>query len=507
MSHNSVALAEELIRDIEARLDSAEIAPERKNSGVVSYLGDGIAKVVGLSDIAYNEVVEFESGARGVAMNLEEHFVGVVVLSGFSTIHEGMVATASGKILEIPVGKNLLGRVVDPLGNPIDGLGEIQATEYYPSERVATGVMSRKSVHEPLATGLKAIDALVPIGRGQRELIIGDRQTGKTQVAIDTILNQKGTGVKCIYVAIGQKDSKVVAITEELRKAGAMDYTIVVSAGASSPAAMQWLAPYAGAAMGEYFMFNGEHALIVYDDLTKHANAYREMSLLLRRPPGREAYPGDVFYLHSRLLERAAKLNDDLGAGSLTALPIIETQAGDISAYVPTNVISITDGQIFLESGLFNAGIKPAINVGNSVSRVGGSAQTKAMKKNAGSLKLTLAQFRELEAFSQFASDLDADTKKQLERGKRMVEILKQGIYSPIAFEKQTCIIFAGNNGYLDTIAVDDVLDYEKELYLALEREGTILNAIRETKDFSDETKESLVKFLDDFAKVFGSKK
>ena len=418
-----------------------------------------------------------------------------------------MVATASGKILEIPVGKNLLGRVVDPLGNPIDGLGEIQATEYYPSERVATGVMSRKSVHEPLATGLKAIDALVPIGRGQRELIIGDRQTGKTQVAIDTILNQKGTGVKCIYVAIGQKDSKVVAITEELRKAGAMDYTIVVSAGASSPAAMQWLAPYAGAAMGEYFMFNGEHALIVYDDLTKHANAYREMSLLLRRPPGREAYPGDVFYLHSRLLERAAKLNDELGAGSLTALPIIETQAGDISAYVPTNVISITDGQIFLESGLFNAGIKPEINVGNSVSRVGGSAQTKAMKKNAGSLKLTLAQFRELEAFSQFASDLDADTKKQLERGKRMVEILKQGIYSPIAFEKQTCIIFAGNNGYLDAIAVDDILDYEKELYLALEREGTILNAIRETKDFSDETKESLMKFLDDFAKVFGSKK
>ena len=499
MSHNSVALAEELIRDIEARLDSTEIAPERKNSGVVSYLGDGIAKVVGLSDIAYNEVVEFESGARGVAMNLEEHCVGVVVLSGFSTIHEGMVATASGKILEIPVGKNLLGRVVDPLGNPIDGLGEIQATEYYPSERVATGVMSRKSV--------KAIDALVPIGRGQRELIIGDRQTGKTQVAIDTILNQKGTGVKCIYVAIGQKDSKVVAITEELRKAGAMEYTIVVSAGASSPAAMQWLAPYAGAAMGEYFMFNGEHALIVYDDLTKHANAYREMSLLLRRPPGREAYPGDVFYLHSRLLERAAKLNDELGAGSLTALPIIETQAGDISAYVPTNVISITDGQIFLESGLFNAGIKPAINVGNSVSRVGGSAQTKAMKKNAGSLKLTLAQFRELEAFSQFASDLDADTKKQLERGKRMVEILKQGIYSPIAFEKQTCIIFAGNNGYLDAIAVDDVLDYEKELYLALEREGTILNAIRETKDFSDETKESLMKFLDDFAKVFGSKK
>lgn len=505
MSHNSVSLAEELIRDIETRLDSVEVSPERKNSGVVSYLGDGIAKVVGLSEVAYNEVVNFESGARGVAMNLEEHFVGVVILSGFSTIAEGMVATASGKILEIPVGDALLGRVVDPLGNPIDGLGDISATQYYPAERVATGVMSRKSVHEPLSTGIKAIDALVPIGRGQRELIIGDRQTGKTQVAIDTILNQKDTGVKCIYVAIGQKDSKVVAIAEELKKAGALDYTIIVSAGASSPAAMQWLAPYAGAAMGEYFMFNGQHALIVYDDLTKHANAYREMSLLLRRPPGREAYPGDVFYLHSRLLERAAKLNDDLGAGSMTALPIIETQAGDISAYVPTNVISITDGQIFLESGLFNAGIKPAINVGNSVSRVGGAAQTKAMKKNAGNLKLTLAQFRELEAFSQFASDLDADTKKQLDRGKRMVEILKQGIYSPIPFEKQVAIIFAGNQGYLDNLDVEAVSEYEKQLYIALDREGTIISAIRDSKDFSDETKESLKQFLDDFAKNFHS--
>lgn len=505
MSHNSVSLAEELIRDIETRLDSVEVSPERKNSGVVSYLGDGIAKVVGLSEVAYNEVVNFESGARGVAMNLEEHFVGVVILSGFSTIAEGMTATASGKILEIPVGDALLGRVVDPLGNPIDGLGDISATQYYPAERVATGVMSRKSVHEPLSTGIKAIDALVPIGRGQRELIIGDRQTGKTQVAIDTILNQKDTGVKCIYVAIGQKDSKVVAIAEELKKAGALDYTIIVSAGASSPAAMQWLAPYAGAAMGEYFMFNGQHALIVYDDLTKHANAYREMSLLLRRPPGREAYPGDVFYLHSRLLERAAKLNDDLGAGSMTALPIIETQAGDISAYVPTNVISITDGQIFLESGLFNAGIKPAINVGNSVSRVGGSAQTKAMKKNAGNLKLTLAQFRELEAFSQFASDLDADTKKQLDRGKRMVEILKQGIYSPIPFEKQVAIIFAGNQGYLDNLDVEAVSEYEKQLYIALDREGTIISAIRDSKDFSDETKESLKQFLDDFAKNFHS--
>ncbi len=503
MSYNPVALAEKLIQDIEKRLDSVDLAPERVNSGTVSYLGDGIAKIVGLSGIAYNEIVEFASGARGVAMNLEEHFVGVVVLSGFSTIHEGMIATASGKVLEVPVGEALLGRVVDPLGNPIDGLGPIQTTEFYPAERVATGVMSRKSVHEPMATGLKAIDALVPIGRGQRELIIGDRQTGKTQVAIDTIINQKGNGVKCIYVAIGQKDSKIVAITEELRKAGALEYTIVVSAGASSPAAMQWLAPYAGAAMGEYFMFNKGHVLIVYDDLTKHANAYREMSLLLRRPPGREAYPGDVFYLHSRLLERAAKLSDDLGAGSMTALPIIETQAGDISAYVPTNVISITDGQIFLESGLFNAGIKPAINVGNSVSRVGGSAQTKAMKKNAGSLKLSLAQFRELEAFSQFASDLDADTKKQLERGKRMVEILKQGIYSPIPFEKQVAIIFAGNMGYLDTIPVHEIGKYEKDLYTALEREEKILASIRDTKDFSDETKAALSDFLTEFAKTF----
>lgn len=505
MSHNPVALAEELIRDIESRLDSVELSPERVNSGTVTYLGDGIAKIVGLSGVSYNEVVEFESGARGVAMNLEEHFVGVVILSGFSTIHEGMIATASGKVLEIPVGDALLGRVVDPLGNPIDGLGPIKTTETAPAERVATGVMSRKSVHEPLSTGIKAIDALVPIGRGQRELIIGDRQTGKTQVAIDTIINQKGTGVKCIYVAIGQKDSKVVAITEELRKLGALDYTIVVSAGASSPAAMQWLAPYAGCAMGEYFMFKGEHALIIYDDLTKHANAYREMSLLLRRPPGREAYPGDVFYLHSRLLERAAKLNDELGAGSLTALPVIETQAGDISAYVPTNVISITDGQIFLESGLFNAGIKPAINVGNSVSRVGGSAQTKAMKKNAGNLKLSLAQFRELEAFSQFASDLDADTKKQLERGKRMVEILKQGIYAPIPFEKQVAIIFAGNSGFLDGVSLEDIGAYEHDLYSALDEEKTILTSIRETKDFSDETKAQLEEFLTTFTKRFAS--
>jgi F-type H+/Na+-transporting ATPase subunit alpha len=503
MSQNTTLLAAELIKSIESHIDSAHISPERVNSGAVSYLGDGIAKVVGLRNVAYNEVVHFESGARWVVMNLEEHSVGVVILSGFSSIHEGMIVEASGKILEVPTGAALLGRVVDALGNPIDGKGEIKATEYRSAEFVATWVMSRKSVHEPLATGIKAIDALVPIWRGQRELIIGDRQTGKTQIAIDTIINQKWNGVKCIYVAIGQKDSKVVAISEELRKAGALEYTIIVSAGASAPAAMQWLAPYSGCAMGEYFMFKWEHALIIYDDLSKHANAYREMSLLLRRPPGREAYPGDVFYLHSRLLERAAKLSDALWAWSLTALPIIETQAGDISAYVPTNVISITDGQIFLESGLFNSGIKPAINVGNSVSRVGWSAQTKAMKKNAGTLKLSLAQYRELEAFAQFASDLDPDTKKQLERGKRMVEVLKQGIYAPVPFEKQVAIIFAGSAGYLDSIQVDDVRKYEHDLFLALEREEKILSSIRETKDFSDETKESLRAFLENFGKLF----
>lgn len=492
-----------LIREIETQIDSTALSPERVNSGEVISLGDGIAKVIGLREVAYNEVVEFESGARGVAMNLEENFVGVVVLSGVDTIKEGMIAKTTGRILEVPVGTGLLGRVIDPLGNPLDGLGPIEATEFYPTERVATGVMSRKGVHEPMATGIKAIDALVPVGRGQRELIIGDRQTGKTQIAIDTILNQKGQNVKCIYVAIGQKDSKVVAIAEELRRAGAMEYTTIVAAGASSPAAMQWLAPYSGCAVGEYFMLNGQHALIIYDDLSKHANAYREMALLLRRPPGREAYPGDVFYLHSRLLERSAKLNDALGAGSMTALPIIETQGGDVSAYVPTNVISITDGQIFLESNLFNAGIKPAINVGLSVSRVGGSAQTKAMKRVAGTLKLSLAQYRELEAFSQFASDLDEDTRSALERGKRMVEILKQDVYSPVPFQKQTCIIYAGTNGYLDSIAVSDIKRFEKDLYAKLEQEGTLLATILEKKDLGDDEKTKLNEILVELKKMY----
>lgn len=414
------------------------------------------------------------------------------MLSGFKSIKEGETAKATGRVMEVPVGNALIGRVVDALGNPLDGRGPVKFLEKYPTERVASGVMSRKSVHEPLQTGIKAIDALVPIGRGQRELIIGDRQTGKTQIAIDTILNQKGQNMICVYVAIGQKDAKIVRITEELRKAGAMDYTIIVNAGASAPAAMQWLAPYTGCAMAEYFMLNGKHALIIYDDLSKHANAYREMSLLLRRPPGREAYPGDVFYLHSKLLERAAKLNDAMGAGSMTALPIIETLAGDISAYVPTNVISITDGQIMLATNLFNSGVRPAINVGLSVSRVGGSAQTKAMKGVAGTLKLDLAQFRELEAFSQFASDLDPETRAQLERGQRMVELLKQDVYSPVVMEKQVCILYAGTKGFLDSLSLNEVKKFEETLYSALDAENTVLESIRTTGKLEDEAKKSL---------------
>ena len=485
-------LLNNIISEIETRIDSVDVNPEVENVGEVFYLGDSVAKVSGLRNVAYNEVVEFDSGARGIALNLEEHYVGIVILSGFNGIKEGEKARATGKILEVPVGKGLIGRVVDALGNPLDGLGEIKATEYYPVERVATGVMSRKSVHEPMETGIKAVDALVPIGRGQRELIIGDRQTGKTQVAIDAILNQKGQGVTCVYVAIGQKEGKVARIVNELKKRGAMEYTIVVASGASDPAAMQFLAPYAGCAMAEYFMFNKEHSLIVYDDLTKQANAYREMSLLLRRPPGREAYPGDVFYTHSRLLERASKLNDKLGGGSMTALPIVETQAGDVSAYIPTNVISITDGQIFLESDLFNAGQKPAINVGLSVSRVGGSAQIKGMKKVAGTLKLDLAQYRELAAFSQFASDLDASTKAQLDRGERMMQLLKQSVYAPVTVAKQICSIYAGAKGHLDVIEVSKVNKTENDLYMALEEEKSILAAIESDKQIKEETEAKL---------------
>ena len=485
-------LLNDIISDVEKKLDSTSVNPEVENVWEVFYLWDGVAKVSGLRNIAYNELVEFESGWVWVALNLEEHFVWVVVLSGFTSIKEGEKAKASGRNIDVPVWKEMIGRVVDALGNPIDGLGEIKATEKYPIERVATGVMARKSVHEPMETGIKAIDALVPVGRGQRELIIGDRQTGKTQIAIDTILNQKWEGVTCIYVAIGQKEGKVARVVEELRARWAMDYTIVVSAWASNPASMQYLAPYAGCAMWEYFMFNGEHALIIYDDLTKHANAYREMSLLLRRPPGREAYPWDVFYLHSRLLERSSKLNDKLGNGSMTALPIVETQWGDVSAYVPTNVISITDGQIFLESDLFNSGQKPAINVWLSVSRVWGSAQIKAMKKVSGTLKLDLAQYRELAAFSQFASDLDAWTRAQLERGERMMELLKQGVFEPVTVPKQTCAIYAWAKGFLDSIDVSKVKKFEQDLYLSLDEEKSILDSIRKEKKMSEDTENKL---------------
>ncbi len=490
-------LLNKIISEVENRIDSVEVNSEVGNVGEVFYLWDGVAKVSGLGEVAYNEIVNFESGAKGIALNLEEHAVGVVILSGFKDIKEGEKAYSTGKILEVPVGENLIGRVVDSLGNPIDGKGDIQAAEYYPVERVATGVMARKSVHEPMETGIKAIDALVPIGRGQRELIIGDRQTGKTQVAIDAILNQKGNGVICVYVAIGQKEGKVARIVEELRKRGAMDYTIIVTAGASDPASMQYLAPYAGCAMAEYFMFNGKHALIVYDDLTKQANAYREMSLLLRRPPGREAYPWDVFYLHSRLLERASKLNDKLGAGSLTALPIIETQGGDVSAYIPTNVISITDGQIFLESDLFNSGQKPAINVGLSVSRVWGSAQIKGMKKVAGTLKLDLAQYRELAAFSQFSSDLDAETKATLDRGERMMELLKQGVYEPVTAPKQVAALYAGTKGYLDNMEVEKVKKFEEALYTSLESDTAIIDSIAKEKVITEDTEKALITLIE----------
>jgi len=485
-------LLNNIISEVEKKLDSTSVNPEVENVGEVFYLWDGVAKVSWLRNVAYNELVEFESGAVWVALNLEEHFVWIVVLSGFVTIKEWEKAKATARTLEVPVWPEMVGRVVDALGHPIDGLGEIKSKETYPIERVATGVMDRKSVHEPLETWLKVVDALVPVGRWQRELIIGDRQTGKTQVAIDAILNQKGQWVTCIYVAIGQKEWKVARVVEELRARWAMDYTIIVTAWASDPASMQYLAPYAGCAMWEYFMFNKQHALIIYDDLTKQANAYREMSLLLRRPPGREAYPWDVFYLHSRLLERASKLNDELWNGSMTALPIIETQAWDVSAYIPTNVISITDGQIFLESDLFNAGQKPAINVWLSVSRVWGSAQVKAMKKVSGTLKLDLAQYRELAAFSQFASDLDPATRLQLERGERMMELLKQGVFEPVTVSEQVCSIYAWTKWHFDKVEVSKIKKCEQDLYLSLEEEKTILESINKEKKLTEETEAKL---------------
>ncbi|MRF37067.1 F0F1 ATP synthase subunit alpha [Staphylococcus sp. KY49P] len=472
--------AEEISALLRSQIENYESEMAVTDVGTVLQIGDGIALIHGLNDVMAGELIEFKSGVLGLAQNLEESNVGVVILGPYADIKEGDEVKRTGRIMEVPVGDELIGRVVNPLGQAIDGQGPINTTKTRPVEKKATGVMDRKSVDEPLQTGIKAIDALVPIGRGQRELIIGDRQTGKTTVAIDTILNQADQDTICIYVAIGQKDSTVRANVEKLRQEGALDYTIIVSASAADPAPMLYIAPYAGVAMAEEFMFAGKDVLIVYDDLTKQAAAYRELSLLLRRPPGREAYPGDVFYLHSRLLERAAKLNDDLGGGSITALPIIETQAGDIAAYVPTNVISITDGQIFLQSDLFFSGVRPAINAGQSVSRVGGSAQIKAMKKVAGTLRLDLASYRELESFAQFGSDLDEFTAQKLERGKRTVEILKQDKNKPLPVENQVLIIYALTKGYLDDIPVEDITRFEDELNQWAKSNVTeLLNEIR----------------------------
>lgn len=498
--------ADEISSIIKERIENFDLSVNIEETGKVISVADGVANVYGLKNVMAGEMVEFENGQKGMALNLEESSVGVVVLGGCNDIKEGSSVKRLGRLLRVPVGDALIGRVVNALGEPIDGKGTIDATETRFIEEKAKGIMARKSVHEPLQTGIKAIDALVPIGRGQRELIIGDRQTGKTTVATDTIINQKGQDVICIYVAIGQKQSTVAQVVKKLEEYGAMDYTIVVNASASDAAALQYLAPYAGVTMGEYFRDNSRHALIIYDDLSKHAVAYREMSLILRRPPGREAYPGDVFYLHSRLLERASKLSDKLGAGSLTALPIIETQAGDVSAYIPTNVISITDGQIFLESDLFNSGIRPAINVGLSVSRVGGAAQIKAIKKVSGTLRLDLAQYRELQAFAQFASDLDESSRKQLERGQRMVEVLKQPPYSPLPVENQVVIIFAGSNGYLDDLPVSAVIKFEAELYPYIEAKyPDIFEQIRNKKALDKDIEEALDKALNEFKAIFSA--
>jgi F-type H+-transporting ATPase subunit alpha len=456
--------AADIASALKHNLEGYEPSLEARTVGRVAEVGDGIARVSGLPDAAVNELLEFEDGSVGLALNLDEESIGAVILGDADAIEEGQTVKATGRILSVPVGDGVLGRVVNALGEPVDGNGDLVGTQLRRMEIQAPGIMGRKPVHEPLQTGIKAVDAMTPIGRGQRELIIGDRKTGKTTVAIDTILNQRGQGVKCIYVAIGQKGSTVAQTVETLRKAGAMDYTVVVIAPAADPAPFKYLAPYAGCAMGQHWMENGEHALVVYDDLSKQAEAYRQLSLLLRRPPGREAYPGDVFYLHSRLLERAAKLSDDNGAGSLTALPIIETKAGDVSAYIPTNVISITDGQVYLQDNLFKSGVRPAVDVGISVSRVGSAAQTKAMKAVAGTLKLDLAQFRELEAFATFGSELDAVSKAQLERGYRLVELLKQPLNSPMPVEEQVVSIFAGTKGYLDDVPVTEVRRFENEL-------------------------------------------
>jgi len=503
-----------ILEHLQKQIDSFKKEVEVSEIGTVTQVGDGIARMNGLTKCQMSEMLEFSSGAKnpahagsgpiyGVALNLEEETVGAVIFGDTSAIKEGDTVKRTGRILSVPVGEDLIGRVVNPLGEAIDGKAKIKEKEFYPVEKIAPGVMARQSVHQPVQTGIKAIDAMIPIGRGQRELIIGDRQTGKTAVAIDTIINQKGEDMLCIYVAIGQKESKVARIVAKLEEEGAMEYTTVVVAGASDPAAMAFIAPYSGVAMAEYFMDQGKDVLIVYDDLSKQAWAYREVSLLLRRPPGREAYPGDVFYLHSRLLERSAKLNDKNGGGSITALPIIETQAGDVSAYIPTNVISITDGQIYLETDLFYRGIRPALNVGLSVSRVGGAAQTKIMKKVAGKLRLQLAQFRELEAFAQFASDLDTETKQQIERGRRTVEILKQKQYDTMDVVHQVMILYAVTNGYLDDVDVKKVGEWEQKFHKYLDlSQKKLLDEIREKKELTDEIEKEIKQAVEDFKKM-----
>jgi F-type H+/Na+-transporting ATPase subunit alpha len=500
--------AEEISKIIRDQIGSYTVDVDVAEVGTIISLGDGIARVHGVENAMAGEMLEFPHGVFGIALNLEEESVGAVLLGPYTEIKEGDTVKRTGRIISVPVGDEMLGRVVNALGQPIDGKGPITTSKFSAIERIAPGVVDRQSVKEPMQTGLKAIDAMVPIGRGQRELIIGDRQTGKTAVAIDAILNQKNTGVICIYNAIGQKQSTVAQVVRTLEEADAMKYTIVVAATASDPAPLLYISPYSACTLGEYFRDSGRHALVVYDDLSKHAQAYREISLLLRRPPGREAYPGDVFYLHSRLLERAAKLNKELGGGSLTALPIIETQAGDLSAYIPTNVISITDGQIFLESDLFHQGVRPAINVGNSVSRVGGSAQIKAMRQVAGTLRLDLAQYRELAAFAQFGSDLDKSTQAQLTRGARLVEILKQPQYEPLPVERQVAIIFAGTNGYLDAVAIPDLQKFETDLHAFIEaRHPQLFKDIAEKKQIDDALKAALHAALKQFAADFAAKK
>ena len=497
---------DEISSIIKENIKNYETRTEISNIGSVLEVGDGIARVYGLRNVMSNELVEFEDGKGtiGITLNLEEDNVGVVILGEYTQIKEGMVVKTTGRIASVPVGNELIGRIVNPTGIPIDGKGDLHASNFRPIERVAPGIVARKSVHQPLQTGLTAIDALTPIGRGQRELIIGDRQTGKTAIALDTILNQKGQDVICIYVAIGQKASTVAQLAKTLESHGAMDYSIIVSATANEAAPLQYIAPFAGVTMAEEFMEQGKHVLIIYDDLTKHAQAYRAMSLLLKRPPGREAYPGDVFYLHSRLLERAVKLSDELGGGSITALPIIETQAGDVSAYIPTNVISITDGQIFLESSLFNSGVRPAINAGISVSRVGGAAQTKAIKQVAGKLRLDLAQFRELEAFAQFASDLDAATKAQLLRGQKLTEVLKQPQYKPLSVSQQVSILFAANEGFLDDVENKDIAKFKEAWFEYFEANlPEMSKRLNDASALSDEDKAELKNAITNFKKTF----